>query len=70
MVARYLWKACILTALILLAAPVQADDSSNAEDGGQAEEAGTGPPCEIVWIDIEYPYVDVHEECLPEPLYP
>lgn len=69
MVAHYLWKACLLTALILLATPASADDSSNAENASEAGEQENGP-CEIVFIDIEYPYVDVHEECLPDLPFP
>lgn len=64
MVARYLWNACLLTALFLLVAPGGAAEPSNAEDGGSPHWIENWPPCDIVVIDTEPPYVDPHPECI------
>jgi hypothetical protein len=63
MAPRHIWKACLLTAVLLLAPGVAADDSSNAEDGSAAQS--TEGPCDVVVWGLEYPYVDLHPECLP-----
>lgn len=58
----------ILTAILLASSPVFADDSSNYQDGGPASDEGQGyPPCNILYVDIEYPYVDFHPECITLP---
>lgn len=66
MATRHIWKASILTALLLLAPAVSADDSSNAEDANQGSSDAEEGPCEIVFIAVIPPTVDPHPECLPD----
>ena len=64
MATRHIWKASLLTAFLMLAPAVAADESSNPES---TEEPGSNEgPCDILYIGLEEPYVDPHPECLPD----
>lgn len=67
MVAPYLQKACLLTALVcLLAFPAaSAEPSGNADDGSEGQ-TDVPEPCEIIIVLAESPFIEVHEECIPE----
>lgn len=66
MALRHLWKASLVTSLLLACMPFASADSGNAEDGARSQENGEQEPCTVVWIDTEDPYVDPHPECIPE----
>ena len=73
MVVNPLQKACILTILAcMLATPVQADEANpeNDPEGQTGEESGSWPPCTIIYVGLEAPYIDPHPECITIPTYP
>ena len=73
MAANPLQKACILTILAcLLVTPAQSDEA-NPENEPEGQSGGASepwPPCTIVYVGLEAPYVDPHPECITIPTYP
>ena len=61
------WKACLLTALALLAAVPggAASPPDNADDGGTG--SGDQEPCPVLIVGLSPPYVDPHPECVQLP---
>lgn len=56
----------LMIALLLLFPSVQAhDESHNAEDGSTSQTSEE--PCDAVKVRLEWPYVDVHPECIKLP---
>jgi hypothetical protein len=66
MAAAIFGKACLLTALALLAAtalPSAAGcPADNADDA--LPPSPSSEPCEVVTVGLQEPYVDPHPECI------
>lgn len=66
MVHAILRTACLLAALALAALPAAAaSPSDNADDG--LPPSDVGEPCPIVVVGLEWPFVDLHPECIQVP---
>ncbi len=81
MVARYLRKACLATALLALALVPAGDacPSGNADDGSEPSQGATPcpvdavevqgvceAPCPVLIVGPQPPYVDPHPECIDD----